>query len=151
MLPDSNVNQLASNGFVKYEIDLLPGLPLETSIYNTAHIFFDLNPAIITNTTVNTLHVDDVDDSGIAENGENQITIYPNPLSDITTIKFAKELAGEHTVIVYDILGTEVYRLENISTQQIQISKNDLGSGLYFLSVFNGDSKRVLTTKLIAE
>ncbi|NOQ71959.1 MAG: T9SS type A sorting domain-containing protein [Crocinitomix sp.] len=149
MLPDSNANQLASNGFVKYEIDLLPGLPLETSIYNTAHIFFDANPAVITNTTVNTLHVDD--DSGVSENNDSHITVYPNPFSDFTTVKFSEEFTGEHTIIIYDILGTEVYRLANISGQQVQIGKNDIGSGLYFLSVVNPDGRAILTTKLFAE
>jgi len=56
MLPDSNVNELASHGFIKYRIDLLPSLPLNTSIYNTANIYFDENPAVVTNTTINTLY-----------------------------------------------------------------------------------------------
>ncbi|MFK7787352.1 MAG: FG-GAP repeat domain-containing protein, partial [Crocinitomicaceae bacterium] len=56
MLPDSNVNELESHGFVRYRINLKENLPVGTSIQNTAQIFFDFNPAIITNTTVNTLY-----------------------------------------------------------------------------------------------
>lgn len=54
-LPDSNVNVLASQGYVKYKVWMNEGLPSGTSLENTAGIFFDLNPAIITNTTVHTL------------------------------------------------------------------------------------------------
>ncbi len=55
MLPDSNSNEPASHGFIKYRIDLLPGLSEGTSVYNTANIYFDENEAIITNTKINTL------------------------------------------------------------------------------------------------
>lgn len=55
MLPDSNSNEQASHGFVKYRIDLLPDLPIGTKIENTAKIFFDLNPVIETNSTINTI------------------------------------------------------------------------------------------------
>jgi hypothetical protein len=54
-LPDSTVNEVASHGFVRYRIRInenaLPG----TQIENTAHIYFDQNPPVITNTAVNTL------------------------------------------------------------------------------------------------
>ncbi len=55
MLPDSNVNEIASHGFVKYRIEIVPGTPNNTSIYNTAEIYFDPNPPVITNTKINTL------------------------------------------------------------------------------------------------
>jgi hypothetical protein len=55
MLPDSNVNEIASHGFVKYRISVLEDLDAPTSIYNTAGIYFDYNPPIITNTKINTL------------------------------------------------------------------------------------------------
>jgi uncharacterized repeat protein (TIGR01451 family) len=56
MLPDSNVNFLGSQGYITYRMGLKPNLPLGTRIYNTASIYFDANPAIITNTEINTLY-----------------------------------------------------------------------------------------------
>ncbi|MFT6443197.1 MAG: putative repeat protein (TIGR01451 family) [Salibacteraceae bacterium] len=56
MLPDSNVNFLGSQGYVKYSIDLNPNTPSGTSFFNQADIYFDWNPAVLTNTTVNTLY-----------------------------------------------------------------------------------------------
>ncbi|MEM9824801.1 MAG: T9SS type A sorting domain-containing protein, partial [Bacteroidota bacterium] len=52
MLPDSNINEPASHGFVKFkikqELDNLPG----TLIENSAGIYFDFNAPVITNTSV---------------------------------------------------------------------------------------------------
>ncbi|MBK8498378.1 MAG: VCBS repeat-containing protein [Flavobacteriales bacterium] len=55
LLPDSNVNEPASHGFIKYSIEPVTGAPHGTEITNTAAIYFDLNAPVITNTTLNTL------------------------------------------------------------------------------------------------
>lgn len=57
MLPDSNVNELASHGFVRYRIRLRDNLPIGTEITNNAFIYFDQNPAVITNSTLNTIYI----------------------------------------------------------------------------------------------
>ncbi len=51
-LPDSNSNEPASHGYVQYRIKLKNSVIIGDSIKNTAFIFFDFNPAIVTNTTV---------------------------------------------------------------------------------------------------
>ncbi len=55
MLPDSASDQLGSQGFIHFRIHLREGLPHLTEIPNTAAIYFDLNPPIITNTVHSTL------------------------------------------------------------------------------------------------
>lgn len=54
-LPDSTSNEPLSHGFVTYEISPLDSLIDFAQIENTAHIIFDFNPAIVTNTTINTM------------------------------------------------------------------------------------------------
>jgi uncharacterized repeat protein (TIGR01451 family) len=54
-LPDSNHNEPASHGWLSYRIHRRSNLPIGTQIKNTAAIYFDFNPPIITNTTVNTI------------------------------------------------------------------------------------------------
>ena len=56
MLPDSATDFLGSQGFVKFRIQLKSGLLANTSIYNTSNIYFDNNPAVITNTVLNTIY-----------------------------------------------------------------------------------------------
>ena len=55
LLPDSNVNEPESHGFMKYKIDQKPGNALGTVIENSAGIIFDFNTPVITNTVFNTV------------------------------------------------------------------------------------------------
>ncbi|MDF1698215.1 MAG: MopE-related protein, partial [Saprospiraceae bacterium] len=57
-LPDSTADLEGSQGFLIYEVDILGGVEEGTLIENTAHIYFDRNPAIVTNTTKNVLYPD---------------------------------------------------------------------------------------------
>lgn len=57
MLPDSNVNLEASNGFVKFKIGLKENLPPGTVITNSAAIYFDFNPPVITETVFHTIEI----------------------------------------------------------------------------------------------
>ena len=54
-LPDSTSNEPESHGFITFKVKAPAGLAPETRIENTAYIYFDNNPAIITNTTWNTI------------------------------------------------------------------------------------------------
>ncbi|WP_306641344.1 DUF7619 domain-containing protein [Sanyastnella coralliicola] len=56
MLPDSNCCEPESHGLVSYTILPFAGLEPETEINNTAYIFFDNNPPIVTNTTWTTIY-----------------------------------------------------------------------------------------------
>ena len=65
-LPDSTTNFEASQGFVMYSIQAYEDIPETTQITNTAGIYFDFNPPIITNTTENTMvYSFDVDEDGV--------------------------------------------------------------------------------------
>ncbi len=55
MLPDSTIDFNGSQGYVTYTIQPNEGLEENTRIENTASIYFDFNPPIITNTTQNTM------------------------------------------------------------------------------------------------
>lgn len=50
LLPDSNVNVAASQGFVKFRVKQQPDLAAGTEIQNDAAIYFDFNEPVITNT-----------------------------------------------------------------------------------------------------
>jgi uncharacterized repeat protein (TIGR01451 family) len=60
LLPDSTTNLIESQGYVTFSIQVKPGLEDFTTIQNTARIYFDYNPAIVTNTVANTIveHLD---------------------------------------------------------------------------------------------
>jgi uncharacterized repeat protein (TIGR01451 family) len=54
-LPDSTTNEAGSHVYFIYEIDPLADLPHGTVISNEAFIYFDYNPAVITNSVENTI------------------------------------------------------------------------------------------------
>jgi len=53
-LPDSGASMVESQGFIRFGTQLLEGTHLDV-VENTADIYFDNNPPVITNTTLNTL------------------------------------------------------------------------------------------------
>jgi uncharacterized repeat protein (TIGR01451 family) len=55
LLPDSNTDEPGSHGAVAYRIMTDSLLPDPTVISNTAYIYFDWNPPVITNTAFNTI------------------------------------------------------------------------------------------------
>lgn len=55
LLSDSASDPIASQGFIRFRLHLLPGLEHLTVVQNRAEIYFDLNPPISTNTTTNAL------------------------------------------------------------------------------------------------
>ncbi|MFM1932128.1 MAG: hypothetical protein RL226_1431, partial [Bacteroidota bacterium] len=59
MLPDSNCCEPESHGLISYKIRPLPELAHDTRIENTAYIYFDSNPAVVTNTTWNSIYICD--------------------------------------------------------------------------------------------
>ncbi len=56
VLPDSASDPIGSQGYICFTISLKSGVTNGTIIPNTAHIYFDYNPSVATNTVVN--HVD---------------------------------------------------------------------------------------------
>lgn len=57
-LPDSASNFEGSQGFCMFRVNIKEGVEEGTLIENTADIYFDYNPAIVTNTTTNILYPD---------------------------------------------------------------------------------------------
>lgn len=55
LLPDSTIDFVGSQGYVTYSIQANDSIPENMEIKNTASIFFDFNPPIVTNTTLNTM------------------------------------------------------------------------------------------------
>ena len=110
----------ASQGFVIYEIEENTGLALNSEIENTAYIYFDFNPAIITNTTYN------VNTSlGNSELMKEAITVYPNPAS--TSIQIVGTDLEE--IRVFDMLGKEVLTAKLTNTNSVDVE--NLSNGIY--------------------
>ncbi len=55
MLPDSNINEPLSHGFIRYRVNPLDNLVLGNQVKNKAGIYFDYNKVVQTNQVINTV------------------------------------------------------------------------------------------------
>ena len=135
MLPASSFNEPGSHGFIRFSVRLKPALALGTVIQNEARIFFDSNPAIITNTTTNTL----ANIIGIEELAPKVlVSVYPNPTSDITTFSLQSDnMPLSYTFQLMDVLGNIVTSMPDISDSQFTVSRRGLSNGMYFYKIYS--------------
>lgn len=87
MLPDSNTNEPASHGFVKFSIQPRSDAMLESIIENKASIYFDFNDPVITNTTFHRIGLNFIS-VGVWQPKvpAAEIVISPNPYTANTTL-----------------------------------------------------------------
>jgi len=131
-----------SHGFVKYRIRPNTGLPDPTDIQNTAHIYFDFNPAIVTNTTGNTL-VETLpflatDDTVV----KPRINVYPNPNNGSFTVEVNGD--GPWTATVSDVAGRQVKAVEAVGKAA---NFDGLRTGFYFVTIWQNG--QVATQKIV--
>ncbi len=74
---------------------------------------------------------------------ENKIKIAPNPFSFSSTIFIADEfLKSPLEIVMYDIQGREVRRMSNPGSKTIQLSRDGLPAGVYFIkTIIDGSIK----------
>lgn len=92
---------------------------------------------------------------GIPQHNEQPPTVkvYPNPFNSSTNIVINSLLLKEGkklSLSVYDLLGNEVNRIDNISTSLIILDRGQLSQGMYFYKLTSG-SETLATGKLIVE
>jgi len=141
LLPDSTTNEEESHGFVMFGIATLEGIGDKTELDNTASIFFDFNPPIITNTATLTL-IEQVETNIEAFNPTHSIHVYPNPFSDHTTIEVSNLPQGNYQLQVMDILGRKLKELD-LDNGKVDLERGDLESGLYLIRILESSSRNL--------
>ena len=114
----------ASQGYVSYSLQEASNLALNSVVANTAYIYFDFNPPIITNTTFNINGF-----VGLENKLQEEITLYPNPTNDAFTIKGIAQ--GE--VSIYSITGQFILQQSFDTHTKIDLSK--LQKGMYLVQL----------------
>ncbi|MFK7787131.1 MAG: T9SS type A sorting domain-containing protein [Crocinitomicaceae bacterium] len=116
-------------------------------VENTANIFFDQNPAIVTNTTLNTIDADlslPTHDLGQVSN-----TIYPNPFGDKFVIQIGEFSSTEDYYLdFYDVFGRKLFS-KNLNSNPSQHLLEDLPNGYYILFIKNSSGQILSSHKLM--
>ncbi len=134
LLPDSNVNEAASHGFIQFRITPKTTTPLGTKIENRAAIFFDFNAPVITNWvyhTVDTGFLDRKVVSIFSGTMPAQQQIYPNPIRAGDLLYFENLPAGNSRISLVGPLGKVVFAAELVG-DTVRIPSG-LAGGVYFL------------------
>jgi hypothetical protein len=136
LLPDSNVNQAGSNGFVKFSIYPRADAPLETLVENTAAIYFDFNEPVVTNTTRHRLGENFVSvGAWQPQRPEYQVSVSPNPFSETARLEVKGLISSQPIHLkVFDLQGKTVYE-ETASGPVLHLKKGSLKTGLYLFKL----------------
>ncbi len=128
-LPHEAADESGSNGYIAYKIKPVAGLVIGDIINgNTAGIYFDYNLPIVTNaTSTEIVEVLKIDNFVL----NNQITIYPNPTSDIINIQAENGIELQE-VMIYNLQGSE---LMSFKQHLAAIDVSELSTGIYFLLI----------------
>jgi uncharacterized repeat protein (TIGR01451 family) len=131
LLPDDKSNEPASHGMVTYYIRQRPDLPIGTTIANRAHIYFDYNASVTTNTVISVI----AGELGVKrdDDASEKIALTPNPSTGGLRIDARMRRGGE--IAVLDMLGRRMLSIpvESETTQAIDLS--GLPSGTYLLAL----------------
>jgi uncharacterized repeat protein (TIGR01451 family) len=139
LLPDSNVNELRSHGFIQFRISPKDGIALGSQVRNESEIYFDYNPAVITNQTLTTFDNLVFTDPSLNGNVQvitgtarslspNQIgvSLYPNP---VTQHQLTVSFREKGSLVLYNVQGRKV--LERFKMEGTQTLPIILSPGLY--------------------
>ena len=152
ILPDSNTNEPASNGFVKFTVEQNPDLPFGTVIENKAAIYFDFEAPVITNTYFHTIHDFTTNVSVEPVEGENQlieVKVIPNPFTTQAIIQISGIENYEGLIFdLYNLNGKKVLKSLNNTDNYFEISKNDLSPGIYIFNIVQ-NNKIIARGKLV--
>lgn len=139
-LAPKDQDEEGSKGFVTYSIKEKANLPVDSEIENTAYIYFDFNPAIITNTTYNKNALLNVSKMDVVE-----FQVYPNPVKDklIIESRFAS-----NDLILLDLNGKII--LKQTIGFKGKIDLSTIENGVYYLQITNEKTnaiQKIIVTK----
>lgn len=152
----SNYGDALSSGLVQYSIKRKASNPKGTEFTNTADIYFDFNPPITTNTTLNTLKDDflsvDEIDAGQSIGAAITVDLYPVPAKDVINLRVNNVPGNEvANLSIIDILGN-VVQADRLSLREGStiFTKNieNLSRGTY-IALIQFDNGKVISKKLL--
>ncbi len=152
LLPDSNINEPASHGFVQFRIRQQPDNPFGSAIHNRAAIYFDYNAPVLTNTTLHTVGIPVV--TAIKQPIMPLATVQcsPNPFhtTTILTLKNAPSIPGGFLLELFDTAGKQ-QRQWKFNGEQFTLQRGDLPNGMYNYVVKMADGKIVGSGSVVVQ
>jgi uncharacterized repeat protein (TIGR01451 family) len=137
-LIDSTTNEPESHGYIFYKIKPKASNQVGDVIKNTAHIYFDFNEAVVTNTAYDSIIEPSVASISVIQK-EEQLVIYPNPSQGKLHIN-AAHLDGLHAFQVLDLQGKILAHDKLLFVKGTATCQLTLDPGMYYLRVIDSNT-----------
>ena len=139
--PSSSSSETIGHGFITFQVKPKSGYAIGDVIPNSANIYFDFNPAIITNVNstqfVQLLEVNEFE--------SKDFIFSPNPAVDTVLIELKNENDYIKEVKIIDQLGRIIQTTSFSSSLSSELINLDaINSGTYFLEVISDSNQRVI-------
>jgi uncharacterized repeat protein (TIGR01451 family) len=138
-LPPTIEDAELSQGYIHFKIKPKPGFALGDVIENTAEIYFDYNPPIITNT----METEFVENLSVSDFSVSTVVLYPNP----TKNNFQIQLSGSdfiEQISVFDVLGKRIYKQNMIESNSASVDASTFNEGIYLVEITTTSNQRIL-------
>jgi hypothetical protein len=149
-LPDSTTDEPGSHGYFVYEISAGSGVASGTEVWNGSAIYFDFNPAVLTNTVMNTLVTvlpTPCPAVAVASGMDGSLRIYPSPATGIVHVDGEGPLGD---IRVTNVWGQMVFQRTEVQSNELGVDVSGWAAGLYFVTVCSDDGKRMVR-RLVVE
>ena len=152
LLPDSNINEKASHGFIQYSIKPIDKLSNGTRILNDALIYFDFNDGVNTNVDMHTIGSPiPVKVNEVNKGNEIDFQIEPNPMQFFSSIFINSKSKNEHyKLCCLDVNSKQMWETD-VKSDRATISKGELKPGVYFLVLKAENGLTFRSKKLIVD
>jgi uncharacterized repeat protein (TIGR01451 family) len=140
-LPPSVPNTQIGHGYITFQIKPEAGYAIGDIIPNFANIYFDFNPAIVTD-VCNTEFVATLSNQNFAF---NDLNYYPNPVKNSLSISNASLI---EEIEITSLLGQKILT-KKINELQTELNLSELANGIYFVKVISEGQEK--TIKIIKE
>ena len=141
-LPPSIPNdEITGHGYIVFQVKPKPGYAIGDIIPNSASIYFDFNPAIVTEPCL-TEFVNALSTNTFAL---NDLQLYPNPAKNKVSISNSSII---DSVAITSVLGQEILR-KNLNDLQAEIDLSSFANGIYFVKVSTNKQEKII--KIVKE
>ncbi|MGV3695689.1 T9SS type A sorting domain-containing protein [Flavobacterium sp.] len=144
-LPPTISDPIGSHGFVHFRIKPKSGYAIGDIIPNTASIYFDYNPPIVTDT----FYTEFVQSMGNAAFDTDAVSLSPNPASNWVTITNDTSVDKIASLAIYDISGKRIYSLTKASLDTISIDVSSFSRGMYLVEILSESNIKVVKKLLL--
>lgn len=144
-LPPTSVNEELSKGYVTFKIKPKSGYAVGDVIPNTAEIYFDTNPAIVTNT----FNTEFVPTLGTSNFEFNNILVFPNPANNLVHISSENAAETIGKVTITDISGKTILSIQPNDVKYVPIDVSTIAKGVYFVEITSKNNNKQVKKLLI--